>query len=46
MDEADAYRADLEGVAYLERLGYERLAGLGCHPSTAGASPRFSRRDG
>lgn len=29
MDEADAYRADLEGVAYLERLGYERLAALG-----------------
>lgn len=28
-DEADAYRADLEGVAFLERLGYERLAALG-----------------
>ena len=29
VDEADAYRADLEGVVYLERLGYERLAALG-----------------
>ncbi|HEY0934261.1 MAG TPA: FGGY family carbohydrate kinase [Trebonia sp.] len=29
--EADAYRADLEGVAYLERLCYERLAALGAH---------------
>lgn len=28
-DEADAYRADLEGVAYLERLCYERLESLG-----------------
>jgi hypothetical protein len=26
VDEPDAYRADLEGVAYLARLGYERLA--------------------
>lgn len=34
-DEADAYRADLEGVAYLERLCYERLESLGarrCQP--------------
>lgn len=29
--EVDAYRADLEGVAYLERLGYERLSQLGAH---------------
>lgn len=28
-DEADAYRADLEGVAYLERLAYDRLSELG-----------------
>jgi len=28
-DEVDAYRAVLEGVAFVERLAYERLAGLG-----------------
>ena len=27
--EVDRYRALLEGVAFVERLGYERLAGLG-----------------
>lgn len=37
-DDADAYRADLEGVAYLERLCYERLEILGagrCQPVIA-----------
>jgi sugar (pentulose or hexulose) kinase len=29
LDEADAYRADMEGVAYLERLAYDRLSELG-----------------
>lgn len=28
-DQADTYRAVLEGVAFVERLGYERLADLG-----------------
>jgi D-ribulokinase len=28
-DEVDRYRSLLEGVAFVERLGYERLAGLG-----------------
>ena len=28
-DQVDRYRALLEGVAFVERLGYERLAGLG-----------------
>lgn len=28
-DEVDSYRAMLEGVAFVERLGYERLAALG-----------------
>ncbi len=31
--EADRYRAVLEGVAFVERLGYERLRELGAHPS-------------
>jgi len=43
-NEADAYRADLEGVAYLERLCYERLAELGAERSgpviTAGGGAR------
>jgi sugar (pentulose or hexulose) kinase len=33
-DGVEAYRAVLEGVAFVERLGYERLAGLG-----AGVTP-------
>lgn len=31
--EADRYRATLEGVAFVERLGYERLQELGAPPS-------------
>jgi len=33
VDEVDAYRAVLEGVAFVERLGVETLAGLGIRPS-------------
>ena len=33
-DAVDAYRAVLEGVAFVERLGYERLAALGA-PATS-----------
>ncbi|MEP6797991.1 MAG: FGGY-family carbohydrate kinase [Lapillicoccus sp.] len=42
VDEVDAYRAILEGVAFIERLGLETLAGLGAptrrHTLTGGAS--------
>ena len=31
-DEVERYRATLEGVAFVERLGYERLAALGAIP--------------
>lgn len=31
-DEVSRYRAVLEGVAFVERLGYERLAALGAEP--------------
>ena len=31
-DEIDRYRAHLEGVAFVERLGYERLRELGANP--------------
>lgn len=31
-DEVERYRAVLEGVAFVERLGYERLRGLGAEP--------------
>ena len=34
-DEVEHYRALLEGVAFIERLGYERLAALGCPPPTS-----------
>lgn len=34
-DEVARYRAILEGVAFLERLGYERLAALGAAPPRA-----------
>jgi sugar (pentulose or hexulose) kinase len=36
-DDVDRYRAALEGVAFVERLGYERLAALGA-PATATAT--------
>lgn len=43
-DEVDAYRAQLEGLAYLERLAYERLAELGASRTrpvlTAGGGAR------
>jgi xylulokinase len=42
VDEVDAYRAVLEGVAFVERLAVETLAGLGIRPTrhtlTGGAS--------
>lgn len=42
--EVDAYRADLEGVAYLERLGYDRFSQLGARRDrpviTAGGGAR------
>lgn len=37
-DEAEAYRALLEGVAFVERLGYARLAELGAAPEGPVAS--------
>jgi len=43
-DRVDAYRAVLEGVAFVERLGYERLRDLGARPHgpirSAGAGSR------
>ena len=42
-DEVDRYRAILEGVAFVERLGYERLRALGAPaPSTIVATGRGS----
>lgn len=34
VDDADAHRADLEGVAFVERLAYDRLARLGAEVDT------------
>jgi D-ribulokinase len=43
-DEIEAYRAKLEGVAFVERLAYQHLSALGAHPqgtiATAGAASR------
>lgn len=34
-DEAERYRATMEGVAFVERLGYDRLRALGAEPTGA-----------